>query len=192
MNCKFCSKECKNANSLRNHERCCRDNPNRNYKNGMLGKKGANHYSKMRERGETPKRSLQEIEKRKRLYTEEWRSNMGKSVKNTILRKIEEGTWHFPKSKLTYSGESFQSSWEVEYAKYLDGNNIPWERNKRGFTYFYKGKERKYIPDFYLPTIQQYIEIKGYESSLDRIKWSQFEHPLKVLKRKDLETLGII
>lgn len=27
MNCKFCNKECKNNNSLRNHERCCKQNP---------------------------------------------------------------------------------------------------------------------------------------------------------------------
>lgn len=29
MNCKFCNKECKNNNSLRNHERLCKLNPNR-------------------------------------------------------------------------------------------------------------------------------------------------------------------
>lgn len=28
-NCKFCGKECKNENSLRNHERLCKSNPNR-------------------------------------------------------------------------------------------------------------------------------------------------------------------
>ena len=28
-NCKYCDKECKNANSLRNHERLCKLNPNR-------------------------------------------------------------------------------------------------------------------------------------------------------------------
>lgn len=33
MQCKFCSKECKNHNSHRNHERLCRDNPNRQLSN---------------------------------------------------------------------------------------------------------------------------------------------------------------
>ena len=28
MECKFCNKECKNKNSLRNHERLCKLNPN--------------------------------------------------------------------------------------------------------------------------------------------------------------------
>lgn len=38
MHCQFCNKECKNNNSLKNHERTCPQNPNRNYKNGMTGK----------------------------------------------------------------------------------------------------------------------------------------------------------
>lgn len=36
--CKFCTKECKNDNSHRNHERQCPHNATRVYKNGMLGK----------------------------------------------------------------------------------------------------------------------------------------------------------
>ena len=31
--CKYCGKECKNLNSLRNHERLCRNNPNRQQSN---------------------------------------------------------------------------------------------------------------------------------------------------------------
>ena len=27
--CRFCGRECKNINSLRNHERLCKENPNR-------------------------------------------------------------------------------------------------------------------------------------------------------------------
>ena len=43
--CSFCGKECKNKNSHINHERCCPNNLNRIYKNGMLGKKGTNQYA---------------------------------------------------------------------------------------------------------------------------------------------------
>lgn len=38
MNCKFCGKECKNDNSLRNHERLCPNNPDRIYVSHTLGK----------------------------------------------------------------------------------------------------------------------------------------------------------
>lgn len=33
MNCQYCDKECKNGNSLRNHERLCKHNPNRQQSN---------------------------------------------------------------------------------------------------------------------------------------------------------------
>lgn len=38
LTCCYCSKECKNTNSHKNHERLCPSNPNRNYKNGMKDK----------------------------------------------------------------------------------------------------------------------------------------------------------
>ena len=38
MNCKFCGKECKNLNSLKNHERLCPKNPDRVYVSHTLGK----------------------------------------------------------------------------------------------------------------------------------------------------------
>jgi hypothetical protein len=40
--CKFCSKECKNANSHRNHERLCPSNPERNYVSHTIGHKAWN------------------------------------------------------------------------------------------------------------------------------------------------------
>jgi hypothetical protein len=35
--CCYCGSQRKNLNSWRNHERCCPSNPDRNYKNGMIG-----------------------------------------------------------------------------------------------------------------------------------------------------------
>ena len=49
--CQYCNKECKNSNSHKNHERTCPSNPNRKYNNGMLGKKGANQWTKAKETG---------------------------------------------------------------------------------------------------------------------------------------------
>ena len=44
--CKYCSKECKNLNSLKQHECRCKENPNRivnpNYMPGVLEKKKLN------------------------------------------------------------------------------------------------------------------------------------------------------
>lgn len=48
--CKYCQKECKNNNSLRNHERLCKENPNRQYtpfhNQDFQEKYRENHYTK--------------------------------------------------------------------------------------------------------------------------------------------------
>lgn len=52
LNCKHCGKECINKNSLAQHERLCKQNPNRDKpSNGMLGKKGSNQFIKAQELG---------------------------------------------------------------------------------------------------------------------------------------------
>ena len=75
MNCKFCDKECKNANSLRNHERLCKLNPERQLTTyekygpikgfnltGTCG--GENQYTKAKRLG-LPKPRLSEIARKK-------------------------------------------------------------------------------------------------------------------------------
>lgn len=95
--CKFCKKECKNKNSLRNHERLCPSNPNRNYTNGMKGKKGSNQFIKAKEEGreiivseDTRKKHSDNIKNR----SVEWHKENGKKISETINRKVEEGNWH--------------------------------------------------------------------------------------------------
>ena len=58
MLCKHCNKECKNDNSLRNHERLCPNNPERKYVNGMTGKKGSNQYTTGLSTGHTDETKL--------------------------------------------------------------------------------------------------------------------------------------
>lgn len=42
MECQYCSKQCKNENSLRNHERLCKQNPNRQVANIEKARRKAN------------------------------------------------------------------------------------------------------------------------------------------------------
>jgi len=66
---------------------------------------------------------------------------------------------------------SMDSTWEVAMAARLDELGISWLRDEdmkleyrtRG------GRKRNYIPDFYLPDYDMYIEVKGYWT--DRAKW---------------------
>lgn len=204
MNCKFCNKECKNENSLRNHERLCGLNPNKqktHFDNEDFkvarASNPCNQFIKAKQRGEV----LTHSDEVKKILSEktknrgaEWHSKNGEAISKTITRKVKSGEWHTSLAKhmhIDYNGVDLHGSWELKYAQYLDEHNIEWIRNKDSFSYFYKGKERKYTPDFYLPQSDEYIEIKGYKTEKDAAKWEQFpkHRKLVVLLKKELEQL---
>ena len=86
-----------------------------------------------------------------------------------------------------------RSTFELEYCKYLDSNNIPWVSNKEGFEYEFKGKIHKYYPDFIVGegNSKEYVEIKGFKRENDEAKWRSFPHKLRILYYNDLWKLGI-
>lgn len=54
------------------------------------------------------------------------------------------------------------------------------------------GKHHRYFPDFYLPDIEQYIEIKGFYWPSDKVKMSlvQSQHAelnIRIMFEKDIE-----
>lgn len=51
--CKYCGKECKNDNSLRNHERLCHSNPNR-----QILKSNFIEYNKKKEKNPVSKAQI--------------------------------------------------------------------------------------------------------------------------------------
>lgn len=213
LKCKYCQKECKNKNSLIQHEIRCKYNPNRilssyyfmdkkNQKKliNLRKEKGfQNQYSKAKTLG-LPKPICSD-ETRKKLSIaainrpKEFTQSIGRKISQTIRKKVERGEWHTSLSKkmhYNYKGEDLHGKWELAYAKWLDKQNIKWIRNKKQFNYIFENKQHKYTPDFYLPQANEYIEIKGYETDKDKAKWIQFPETLKILKFKDLKQLNII
>lgn len=89
--------------------------------------------------------------------------------------------------KIEYKGIILDSSWEVEFAKWCDAHEIEWERPIKGFEYEWNGN-RIYYPDFYLPEFDIYIEVKGFERSRDRAKWSSVPN-LKVIKINEINEI---
>lgn len=64
---------------------------------------------------------------------------------------------------------------------------LTWNRNKKRFSYVnLDGKKATYQPDFFITDWNTYLEIKGYETDLDRCKWSQFNEPLLVWKKTEI------
>lgn len=168
MKCKYCDKDFfNNGRKLGGHLTWCLKNPKR-------------------------KSTIDKIKTRQlgRALTSEWREAIAK----TVNEKIVQGKWHnsFAKCrKHSYKDSLFDGTWEVLLAKWFDLNQIPWIRNKKSFQYVFENKKRNYVPDFYLPYIDCYVEVKGWKTKKDDAKWFFFPERLIVLSGKDLQNLGL-
>lgn len=95
--------------------------------------------------------------------------------------------------KLKYNNTWMRSTWEVKYAKYLDKNNIKWLYESKRFDL---GK-LTYLPDFYLPEKDLYIEIKGWFTNKAKKRFKLFKklYPnikIKLLMYEDLKFKKIL
>ena len=120
-------------------------------------------------------------------------------ARKNILKRYEDG-W-LPKAgrckKYIYESPiagkiRVDGTWELAVAEWLDQNTTNWKRNTKRFEYFDNNKRRYYTPDFWIEDWSSYLEVKGYETMLDRCKWSQFTDSLIVWKRTELEERNII
>lgn len=85
---------------------------------------------------------------------------------------------------------TLDGTWELYVAKYLDLKNLNWKRNKKRFRYLnLDNKISYYTPDFYVKEFNGYLEVKGYETDLDRCKWAQFKENLVIWKEKDISAI---
>lgn len=86
-----------------------------------------------------------------------------------------------------------RSSYEVAYALYLDEHKIKWIYEPPPFEL----GDTSYIPDFYLPEYDIYIEIKGYMRKDAEYKLKLFKETyptihLDILTRNDLVNMGVL
>jgi hypothetical protein len=113
-------------------------------------------------------------------YLNGWESKAGRTKKIDYVSSIA-------------GSVKLDGSWELAVAKFFDLTNTNWVRNKKRFDYTDSlGKTRTYCPDFYLPDSCTYIEVKGYTTELDRIKWNQFNENLEVWDKPVLKNKGIL
>ena len=86
------------------------------------------------------------------------------------------------------------STWEVMMATRLDELEINWERDS-SMKLEYRtrgGRKRNYIPDFYLPDLDLYIEVKGYWTDAARHKMKDIikRNPGKICILETLLEIG--
>jgi hypothetical protein len=113
-------------------------------------------------------------------------------VKRRKIKKKKTKLWSKPSIYKTLDGKQVQmdSTWEVIMAMRLDELNIKWERDENmKLPYLSKaGRKRNYIPDFYLPAYDVYIEVKGYftESAKHKMKSVLEVNDVKIIMLKSL------
>jgi hypothetical protein len=164
----------------------------------LLGKKGKNQYVKAQEEG---KKYILSDEARlkisaagkKRKHSAETKKKMSEITKERHASGWNPVCGRAKKYEYTskIAGEiSVDGTWELLVAKYLDSIGVTWKRNKNKFIYVHlNGNESTYTPDFYIQDWDSYIEVKGYETDLDRCKWKQFPHKLLVWKEEKINEI---
>jgi predicted nuclease of restriction endonuclease-like RecB superfamily len=102
-------------------------------------------------------------------------------------RRKKRGLWSKRSDYICLDGTivSMDSTWEVACAKRLDELGISWIRNPSlKLKYITRGRRaRNYIPDFYLPDHDVYIEVKGYwtDAARHKMKSVQEKNPVKII-----------
>lgn len=189
--CQFCGRETTNAGANKKHEIGCSNNPDakkcggnkKGYKPWNTGKKL--HYDvgtkgkpgSFKGRKHTEQTKTKMSDSKKALYASGWECVAGRCPKYDYESPIA--------GKIKVDG-----SWELKFCKFADKLKLEWTRNKKRFPYIKPdGTESTYQPDFYVRELNSYIEVKGYETDLDRAKWDQFPEKLIILRRKEIGEL---
>ena len=69
-----------------------------------------------------------------------------------------------------------QGTWEVIFARHMDKLGIDYESHQGTIKYYCDGIERSYLPDYYVPSINTYVDVKGaFFDSLQQEKFSKIK-----------------
>ena len=90
--------------------------------------------------------------------------------------------------QIVIDGIKLQGQWEVDFYLWAKENGLNPQRPTRGFKYIWNG-ERTYYPDFYIESLNLYVEVKGYETDRDRAKWLHFPEKLRIIKEKEIKEI---
>ncbi len=202
MNCKYCNKQCKNKNSLRQHEIRCKMNPNKleiSSKFNNSGRKGANQHTTAKKRGESVAMSAETRAKLSKSATEQnltrWTEDARKRHSDIMKQVVLDNPESYSKSNVSgrvlmyeFEGQVFKGTWELEVAKSLSASKIEYTNEITPIPYMFDGNEHLYFPDFYIPQYDVYIEVKGYERDRDLAKYKSLEN-LIVLKEAEIKRI---
>lgn len=177
MICQHCSKEYTNKIGFSNHVRRCPKNPNRIME--TLSNEG---------REKIRQSTIQQ--NTKQWADQEFRKKHQTAMKRAVLENPESysSSNRGRTRQIIVDGIKLQGQWEVDFYLWAKAAGLAPERPKEGFPYEWNGL-RTYFPDFYLPGLDLYVEVKGYETDRDRSKWSQFPKKLRIIKAAEIKQI---
>ena len=177
MICQYCSKEYTNRSGFSNHTRRCPSNPNR-----IMEVMSPEARAKI---------SIQTSEGNKRKWADP-------IIKETHRRAMKLAVKNNPDSytssnrgrtkQIVVDGIKLQGQWEVDFYMWAKEKGLEPQRPTIAFKYEWDG-ERLYHPDFYIPSLDLYVEVKGYETDRDRAKWLHFPAKLRIIKLKEIQEI---
>lgn len=201
LSCKHCGQERKNENSLRNHERLCKNNVARNLDHIYKGLDKRRESLKTKKQRGTAKnqwdvdgyqlkdstRQKLSASSKKQSWDEQRKQRHSAAMKNAVSAHPDAYTSsnRGRTKQIIYDEIKFQGKWELEFYQYCKTKDIMIERSNEWFEYEWNGT-RKYFPDFFLPEKEMYIEVKGYETERDRAKWNAFPKKLTIVRKQDI------
>ena len=209
--CCYCKRQCKNVNSLKQHETRCKNNQNRiittisstTLEAAHNARRGVKSWNSglTRDTDERLAAAGDKTSKKiKLLYDQGILTGRAKTKEKEELRrnKISITMKNNPKAgglrqgsgrghKGWYKNYFCDSTYELAYIIYNLDHNIKFERCKLEYDYIYNNKHHIYHPDFILPD-GSLVEIKGYYTAqVDAKIKSVNDRDIKVLYEKDLK-----
>jgi prolyl oligopeptidase PreP (S9A serine peptidase family) len=177
MNCQHCLKEYTSKIGYSNHVRRCPSNPNRVME--TLTQEGRQKL----------------IQHRVDMNNKQWNDPAFKekhraAMKKAVLANPESysSSNRGRTKQIIVDGIKLQGQWEVDFYLWAKSKGLEPKRPDQAFKYEWNG-ERWYHPDFYIKSLDLYIEVKGYETDRDRAKWLHFPNKLRIIKEAEIKQI---
>ena len=174
--CSFCNKEFETTTHKKHRKCCSKLCVNRYVKTFINKEKQSNLVKSLWKSGVYDKLKVgRKIHDLKCIICENNFKNINKKVKtcgDECYRKlISKNSRENPNcggetnyKKYRYKDIWMDSTWELELAKWMDKNDILWERNRKKHCLWWtdnNNKKRRYYPDFFLPDYDLYVDTKN-------------------------------
>jgi len=191
-NRKFCSPSCSSTyNNIK--RRGHSEETKKKMRRPHPSTQGENNPAK---RPEVRKKIKEALKGRDMPWSYKWRGQKRPNTSKSLLLAYKEG--RAKPNKYRNGGyredleKYFRSSWEANFARCLNYLGIQWLYELSVFVLEIAGRETTYRPDFYLPKMKLYVEIKGYwVTDLSKKKFESFaeSHPILLIELEEYQIL---